>query len=412
MSLSRTCFTAAVGTLNTAGRVLRAHGRSVVDLSPDRLIRAARARARLSDFGHWDLREPLERLVDALETQAGLTLLGRLTAREHMVGLLENLLYLERNRACTPEIERREITAPVFIVGLPRSGTTVLYNLIALDTTVRTPLTWEVMYPADPAEVPGDVERIRRRTGARLKWAHRLAPRLARLHPIGVDLPQECVALMAQGFRSALFHTLHRVPAYQDWFERDSQRLAFDMHRRMLQHLQARRGGERWLLKNPAHLFSLPPLLRRYPDARLIQLHRDPLRAMPSIASLNAVLRGVFSDRANPREIGPDCAERWARALKGFMAARDTLGADRCFDIPYQTIVASPLTAVERVYEHLGWWLSGRARTAMTEYLKTHRQHRHGDHRYSLRAFGLDREIELKRFAAYYERFDIPIEAP
>ena len=411
MSFSRTCVAAAVSTLNTGGRVLRGLGQKPPELSPDRLVRSAQRRAQQTDFGKWDVRNPMERLVRAYEEEANLTLLGRLAAREHIVGLLENLLRLERNRTIAPEIELQKIVAPVFIVGLPRTGTTVLHNLISLDTAVRTPLTWEVMYPAGSTETPDDIRRIKNQTTTRLNWADRLAPEFKRIHPTGADLPQECVALMAQGFSSALFHTLYRVPSYQDWFENDSQTLGFDMHHRILQHLQAAGDGNRWVLKGPAHLFSLAPLLKRYPDARLIQTHRDPLRAMSSIASLNTVLRQAFSDHSDPREIGPDWCDRWARALNRFLERRDALPSDRFLDIAYEEVAASPLATVERIYDYLGWSLSDGARTAMSAFLTANPKDKYGKHRYSLEAFGLDRNTELKRFAAYCERFDIPIGA-
>jgi len=408
MSFSQSCVSAAVSTLNTGGRVLRQIGRKLPELTPDRLVRSALRRAELTDFGDWEFREPLQRLVQAYEEEANLTLLGRLAAREHIVGLLENLLYLERNRRLTPDIELQKISAPVFIVGLPRTGTTVLHNLIALDTAVRTPVTWEVMFPAGSKRTPSDTQRSRGRAATQLNWANRLVPDFKRIHPIGADLPQECIALMAQVFTSALFHTVHRVPSYQDWFENDAQTMAFDMHHCILQHLQARRGGERWVLKGPAHLFSLEPLLRRYPDARLIQTHRDPLVTMPSVASLNTALRRAFSDRADPHEIGRDWCARWARALDRFLEKRDTLPADRFLDIAYEEIVADPVGAVERIYDYLGWSLSEEAHAAMNTYLKANPKDKHGKHRYSLKAFGLDRETERKRFADYCARFNIP----
>ena len=128
---------------------------------------------------------------------------------------------------------------------------------------------------------------------------------------------------MAPGFTSALFHTLYRVPSYQDWFESDLQTPGFDLHYRTLQQLQFRRGTRRWVLKGPAHLFSLGAVLRRYPDARLIQTHRDPLRAIPSIASLSTTVRRAFSRQADPGEIGRDCALRLSGALQRFLRRRD-----------------------------------------------------------------------------------------
>ena len=151
-------------------------------------------------------------------------------------------------------------------------------------------------------------------TASRLAWANRLAPQFRKIHPIAHDLPQECIAITAQVFMSIQFHTTHDVPSYEDWFERESQQLAYAFHRRLLQHLQARQPGKRWVLKAPGHLLALDALLAQYPDARIIQTHRDPLRVMASMASHATVLRQAFSDRARPNEIAADWSDRWARA--------------------------------------------------------------------------------------------------
>src|SRR5690606_18998782 len=176
------------------------------------------------------------------------------------------------------------------------------------DTANRVPLTWEVMYPAGARTESSDVLDARKRTASRLEWANRLAPEFKRIHPIAPDLPQECIAITAQVFMSIQFHTTHNVPSYEDWFERDSQSLAYDFHHRFLQHLDLKRPGQRWVLKAPGHLFALGALLDRYPDAKIIQTHRDPLRVMASMARHATVLRRAFSDTAEPTEI----AAAWA----------------------------------------------------------------------------------------------------
>ena len=165
------------------------------------------------------------------------------------------------------------------------------------------------------ARSAADVARARSANGTRLDWANRLAPEFMRIHPIAADLPQECIAITAQVFMSIQFHTTHDVPSYQDWFEGTSQDLGFDFHHRFLQHLQAKSPGSRWVLKAPGHLFALEGLLKRYPDARIVHTHRDPLRVMASMASHATVLRRAFSDNADPQRIAADWADRWARAL-------------------------------------------------------------------------------------------------
>src|SRR5690606_30197089 len=161
-----------------------------------------------------------ERLLDAYENEARLTTLGRITVREMIVGLLENLLHMEAERAADPTIEARPISSPVFIIGLPRTGTTLLHNLMSEAAGNRVPLTWEVMFPARPAASAADEQALRAKTAARLAWANRLAPEFKRIHPIAPDLPQECIAVTANVLMSIQFHTTHDVPSYEDWFER------------------------------------------------------------------------------------------------------------------------------------------------------------------------------------------------
>ena len=305
-------------------------------------------------YGAWDFAEPLERLLKSYRDEAALTTLGRITVRELIVSLLDNLLRMEAERAANPSIEQQRIAAPVFIIGLPRTGTTHLHGLISEDPANRAPLTWEVMYPAAPRSA-ADVARARSQAGTRLDWANRLAPEFMRIHPIAPDLPQECIAITAQVFMSIQFHTTHDVPSYQDWFEDASQRLGFDFHHRFLQHLQAKTTamdggsaanagaicgpGARWVLKAPGHLFALEGLLERYPDARIVHTHRDPLRVMASMASHATVLRRAFSDDADPhqdrrrlgRPLGASARQisRRARSRTGVAVSRRQLRVDR-----------------------------------------------------------------------------------
>jgi hypothetical protein len=410
MTFSQACVKTAVRGLNLGGRTLRRLGVEPPSLDADSLHRAAYRRASLSRYGEWDFAEPLERLLKSYHDEAALTTLGRITVRELIVSLLDNLLRMEAERIASPAIERERVAAPVFIIGLPRTGTTHLHGLISQDPGNRTPLTWEVMYPA-AGRTPGDVARARAQTGTRLNWADRLAPEFMRIHPIAPDLPQECIAITAQVFMSIQFHTTHDVPSYQDWFEAAPQRLGFDFHHRFLQHLQAKSTGSRWVLKAPGHLFALEGLLERYPDARIVHTHRDPLRVMASMASHATVLRRAFSDRADPCKIAADWADRWARALDKFLAVRDRASPAQFLDVGFESIESDPLGTVERVYDFLGWPLTNEARAAMQGFLDANPKNKHGVHRYTLEQFGLSRTAEAARFRDYCERFRIPVRA-
>jgi hypothetical protein len=411
MSFSQTCVSGAVNALNAGGRALRRFGLAPPSLDVDALHRAAYRRAGTRSFGEWNFAEPLERLVKSYRDEANLTTLGRITARELLVSLLENLLRMEQERAANSAIERERVRAPVFIIGLPRTGTTHLHGLISEDPANRAPATWEVTYPAASHASPAAIADARARTGARLDWANRLAPEFMRIHPIAPDLPQECIAITAQVFMSIQFHTTHNVPSYQNWFEEAPQTLGFDFHHRFLQHLQAKSAGTRWVLKAPGHLFALEGLLERYPDARIIHTHRDPLRVMASMASHATVLRRAFSDAADSRQIARDWADRWARALDRFLAVRDRAPAEQFLDVGFEAIESDPIGTVERVYDFLGWPLTAVARGALEAFLAANPKNKHGVHRYTLEEFGLQREAEAKRFRNYCERFQIPVRA-
>jgi len=410
MTLSQACVRTAVRGLNLGGRTLRRLGVDTPALNADSLHRAAERRAGSSRYGAWNFAEPLERLLKSYHDEANLTTLGRITVREYLVSLLDNLLRMETERAADPSIEQQRITSPVFIVGLPRTGTTHLHGLISEDPANRTPLTWEVMFPAAPRSA-AEVARVRAQTSARLAWADRLAPEFMRIHPIAADLPQECIAITAQVFMSIQFHTTHDVASYQDWFERAPQKLAFDFHHRFLQHLQAKSAGDRWVLKAPGHLFALAGLLERYPDARIIHTHRDPLRVMASMASHATVLRRAFSDNTDPKRIAADWADRWARALETFLAVRDSASPAQFLDVSFESIERDAFGTVERVYDFLGWPLTTAARTKMEGFLAANPKNKHGVHSYTLEQFGLSRATEAARFRSYCERFQIPVRA-
>jgi hypothetical protein len=400
-----------IGALNRSGNALRRLGFDRPRLDRESIVNAAINRAGSESFGSWPFHEPLDRLLSAYEKEAALSTIGRLSVRELLVSLLANLIHLERERKDKPAITDETIDAPIVITGLPRTGTTLLHGLIAQDPGVRTPKTWEVMYPAGFERTAQEIASARRRTNARLAWANRLAPEFRRIHEIDADLPQECIAIMAQGLFSIQFHTTHHVPSYQDWFEQHGQRRAYEFHHRLLQHLQAKSPGGRWVLKAPGHLFGLGELLARYPDACIVHTHRDPVAVMGSIASLVTVLRRAFSDHVDPTDVGNDWCRRWGDALDRSLITRDSNPDTSFLDLGFDELASDPLVAVENVYDFAGLTLKETTRTAMQRFLDANPKNKFGTHRYSLRDFGLDRSQLRQRFAPYCERFGIPLSA-
>jgi hypothetical protein len=402
-----------VRMLNRAGAALRAAGVPLVRLDPEALLSAARRRTGLSDFGKPLFREGLERLVASWEREAQLTLLGRVIARRDALRLLENRLRITDELRRHPEIERGRIERPIFVIGLPRTGTSILHELLAQDPASRVPMTWEVMHPWPPPERASfETDPRIAQVEKHFSGVDRILPDFKRMHPMGARLPQECVALMAHDFATLIHHTTHRVPGYQAWLESIDHRPVYASHRRQLQYLQWRCPAERWVLKSPGHLWTLDALLAVYPDARLVFTHRDPLRVVASLASLVATLRGLASDRIDPHEIGADWTARLAAGLESALRVRERagLGDERVVDVAFHELVGNEIGTLRRIYERFGLALAPEAEARMRRFLAENPKDKHGAHRYELAFAGLDAARERRRYAGYQERFGIPSE--
>jgi hypothetical protein len=398
--------------LNGVGRGLRAAGLPLVRLDEAALRARATRDTGLEDFGDERFREPLGRLLESFEREAALTLLGRLIARSDVVRLLGNRLRMVDAWARHPEIEAAPIRRPLFIVGLPRTGTSILHELMAQDPANRVPMTWEVMHPWPPPERASYDTDVRiAQVEKHFGGVDRIMPGFKKMHPMGAQLPQECVALTAHDFASMVFSTTHRVPSYQAWLDRADLRWVYASHRRQLQYLQWRCPADRWVLKSPGHLWALDALLAVYPDAHIVQTHRDPLTVIASLASLVVVLRGMSSDAIDPVAIGREWSERLADGLERAMAVRARLADDgRVFDMHFAEFIRDEIGMVRRIYAHFGRTLDAEAEGRMRRFLFANPKDKHGAHRYTLAASGLDAATERRRYAAYQERFGIPSE--
>ena len=386
--------------LNKSGAALEKAGFQTKAFSPAQLIETAKRRCKLEDFGEPEFFEPLSRLLESSHREARLNVIGKLALKNDVVRILGNRLRLARDRQLHPEIAQQEIREPLFIVGLPRSGTTLLHTLFAADPAHRVPLTWEVMSPSPPSAEDRE-QRIRSATRdlAMLRW---LAPTFESVHATGAELPQECVSLISPTFLSDQFDTMYNIPSYRAWFFRQDLRPAYSYHRRFLQHLQFRSSAKRWILKAPAHMFAAPALLSVYPNAKFVQLHRNPIDAVASVSSLVTILRRVFSDTVDPLQVGSDAIVYWSDAVKTFMQVRDQLPTDRICDVYYNEIRRDAVDAARRVYEHFGWDLKPEVEQKMRAVLAEQTPRRNGVHRYNAAYFQL---AGTNGFAEYCERF-------
>jgi len=400
--------------LNALGRDLLASGAAVVPLDEAGLLAEARRNTRLDDFGDDSFREPLLVLLESLENEARLTLMGRILVRSDLLNLLENRLQIEDTIAREPEIAEAPVDGPIFIVGLPRSGTSILHELLAQDPAHRVPLSWEARFPCPPPETASydDDPRIERCDHIFTFW-NELVPAYKTMHEMGGRIPCECIWLTAHSFVSEEFLGRQQVPSYAVWLAGADLAPAYAYHRRMLQLLQWRHPAERWMLKAPSHMAALDFLLSEYPDARIIMTHRDPLQTMGSTASILSALSWMRSDEADLEQIklgfgGEGMAHRLAQA----MAVRDRpdVDASRFFDVRYADLLQDPIGTIGAAYSHFGLALGDAVSSRMSEYLHHKPKGKHGAHHYAFEDLDMDLASERARFADYQKRFDVPSE--
>lgn len=393
---------ARVRMLDAAVSVVNRMGVARVDLDPDVLIDEARGRTGLDDLGDPWFRSGLDAYLWSLRAEAQLSPLGRTMAASSVAGLLENRLRVESDISADPAIEQAPVTAPIVIVGLPRSGTTVLQHVLGCDASNRSLRHWEAARPSPPP-VDGPEPDIRiERTAREIARLYRLAPDARVVHPQYAQLPTECVFLMALSFASFELATMHATPSYLDWLVSTDLTPAYREHRRVLQLLQHRHRRDRWVLKSPAHLFALDALLATYPDARLVFLRRDPRKALGSFCSLTMILNHLTSRRVDPHALGQRWFEAWGTAVDRAEVVRRSLAEGaHCVDVSYEELVDDTVGTVDRIYDRFGIPLSNEAEAAMRRFLARNGQNRHGRHRYALGDFGLNDAQVRERFGSW-----------
>ena len=376
-------------------------------LRADELLESALRRRKRRDFADRSFIRPFEHLLKACNDEANLSVFGVRALRIDVLRCLRNLLYFDEIEADCPSVLTRQIRAPVFITGMPRSGTTFLHRLILQDPGTIAPRLFQLVYPdASQASCIGTALR-KRWVSLQLTLLRLIAPELNALHPVAVDSPEECTDITAQVFQSLRFDAMYRVPSYNSWLERSGFLDAYRFHRRFLQHLDAQLPGRRWILKSPDHLFALEDIRKVYPDARLVLVHRDPVRVLASVAKLTEVLRRPFARSVDRIEIGREVSASW---LDGARRMRGLAGDDLALHLNYRQIVARPIDAVRAVYQHCDLVLTEEAERRMRSWLRTGTNVHRPWRSYKLAEFGLDAHLLRERFAPYTDTFGIEIE--
>lgn len=384
---------------------------SADDFALDALLAEARARSGgLDDFGPGDFRQGLRVLADALNNEACLSPAGRGLLREKLLGQLVNRLVMEDHLRRHPEILEQPIDDPLVIVGLPRTGTTLLQRTLAVDPQFSKALWWETRYPA-PLSGETLEQPLKRIARARDEVAGMIEflPQLLAIHPLDAEQPDEEFMLMEHSFLCAMDSYVN-VPSYTAWLDAQDQTQVYRYLKRTLQFLQwqqARRGiepGRRWLLKSPQHLHTLELLFEVFPKAQVVLTHREPARTIPSLASFIHTLWLLYSDKADAEAVGEQWNRRMARALRHAMAVRERMPPERFLDVHFEDTVAEPQAVVERIYQFAGLQLTPQTRSAMAQWLQANGREKRAVHHYSPGEFGLSEEILQRDYAEYRTR--------
>ncbi len=383
--------------------------RNLVGLDPDELIATAIRSTGLGDFGAGSWEEPFRRLVAALNDEAHLHVLGRLMTRNDLLRHLQTRLIAVDAASRQPAIAREPITAPVFVTGPARSGTSILHELLGEDPALRAPLGWEMAHPLRPESGPD--ERAQWAESEFDLWAD-VSPPFAAVHELAAHLPEECIWLFAPDFDSAFWATCTSVPSFLAWRAGTDPAPSYRFHRLMLQVLQheAAQPVRPWALKSPVHLPRLPALFAEYPDARVIVTHRDPVRTVPSAVSTLAAGRMVRSDAVDVGEIAASIGFGFQFLMAAAVEQRPALPADQIADLHYLDLMRDPVNAISRAYEKLNLPFGDELPERIRGYLAARPQNKHGTHSYRAADYGLDVEQIRKDFLPYTEAFGVEYE--
>lgn len=373
-----------------------------VTFEADDLVREAIEQTGFDDFGDLPYREGLEMLLQTYDAHVQ-DPQGRKRCRERVVFQLATRLKCENAFRTIPEVAEQEIIAPVFVTGLPRSGTSALLNLLVAAPQNRGLLQWEVQFPDPwPDSKPGE-EDPRYPYLVKALEATRDSE-FAKIHYIDADTPEECVLLHAFAFHGVQLGFEIMLEPYRSWLLAQDLEPLYAYQKKLMQMLNWRNPGKQWMLKAPAHMWGIDAILKVFPDARFVWCHRDPQKVVPSINSMNKVVMGMYAgdySHLDMGEVGRSVMDWYAMSLETGLAMRETLPAELFVDCSQQDFVERPMHIVERIYRAFDLPLEDAARAAMQAHIDANPKGKHGRHEYDLAEYGLTREMIRERFAFY-----------
>ena len=373
----------------------------------DELEGGARAATGLEEFGSPYYREGLERIVEALNTEADLNDIGRVIQHATISNALIQRLKIEDTYRRNPEIDDEVVGGPVFVIGLPRTGTTALSQLVAADPQFRSLRMWESQAPTPPPEAATQHTDPRiAQAEAGLKMLDDMFPLMKALYNSEPTAPTECQDLMGMSFRTFHFDGAVRAPGYLAWVMACDMRETYTYHRRVLKLLQWHCPPVLWHLKTPVHMFALDALVEAYPNAKFLWSHRDPAKVMASVCSLIQYVRSWSSDRNDAKELGTEQLDSWVEGVRRAMDFRNRTGDERFADVSFADLQTDPVRTLQTSYESLGLTFTDATLHSVTQWARGHRPGSRGTHEYDLADYGLTPEGVRERFADYLAVYD------
>ncbi len=370
------------------------------------LLDEARNQTGLSDFGPGEFREALDVLLRTYDAHH-VTPKGRKKAYRRVVGLLATRLRVAEVLHKHPEIAERPIPRPMVLTGLPRSGTSALFNLLGADPAARALLLWETQFP-DPLEglAPGARDPRRDAIEAYYEKSRKENPEFTKMHFASADTPEECVLLHAYCLSGVHIGTEPMLEPYGSWYREQDLHGMYSYYRMLLQMLDWQRPGDRWLLKAPAHMWAIDSLIDTFPDVSIVWSHRDPLACTASICSMTHLLMQNQVE-ISKEVLGPIVMDFYATSLERGLAVRDQCDPARFIDINHDDFVSDSMGVVERIYDHFDLPRNQAVNQALKDHIAANPKGRHGKHEYQLDDWGLEADQVRARFAPYVERFGI-----
>lgn len=382
---------------------------STPNLSANALMEKAEKQTGLSDWGDDDFKTGLNMLLQACKQEANLSIRGQQWLEGECLRWLSNRLRIQQTLVQYPEISKVAINNPLFVIGLPRSGTTFLHRLLSQTPGARIPLHWELWQPAPPPQ-PETYHQDPRITEVKTHISNLETwfPSVFKAHYFNPTAPEECYLLFQNTFccfgNTFFFH----IPSYQNWLYQFNLLPAYQYYKLQLQILSWRCSGAPWILKHQDHLLSLDTLLAVFPNARIVHIHRHPRQVIASLCNLQSNVMNIWRDTPlSPEQAGEIILNRWFYPLQQAIQMRTTLNSAQFFDVQYRDLLTDPIGTIQQIYTYFGVKVEPTTFERMQHWLDNNPQHKHGKHNYNLDTFGLKPAQIDEKYADYIERFRI-----